>query len=145
MIRTLRAFVHIHDLRKAQPQRPTHSHADVSTYAGVVVDTFADAMRLMRKHDPQLQEDGFDMLKRIAPDVLPRLIDEFEAEPDHGLRCWLLELIGLARSPAALSTLSKELTSGDESLRDRARRGLEQLGTKEARTILWRDSENQSS
>jgi hypothetical protein len=67
-----------------------------------VVDTFSKAMRLMRKHDPQSQEDGFGMLEPIAAEVLPQLIAEFEAESDHGLRCWLLELIGHAQSPNAL-------------------------------------------
>lgn len=107
-----------------------------------MVDTFTKAMRLMRKHDPQLQEDGFAMLAAIASDVVPQLIAAYETESDHGLRCWLLELIGEARSEDALPVLSRELGSEDESIRDWARRGLEQLDTKEARTVLWRDSQN---
>lgn len=107
-----------------------------------MTDTFYAAMRLMRKHDPQLQEDGFGMLEPIAADVLPQLIKEFEAEADHGLRCWLLELIGCARSEDALPVLSKELCSEDESIRDWARRGLEKLNTKEARAILWQEAQN---
>ena len=109
-----------------------------------VTDAFAQAMRLMRKHDPQLQEDGFAMLKPIAANVLPQLIEAFEEESDHGLRCWLLELIGDARSESALPVLTKELASEDESIRDWARRGLEQLDIKEARTILRRDSQNET-
>jgi hypothetical protein len=116
---------------------------DVSAYAVTVTDAFAQAMRLMRKHDPQLQEDGFAMLKPVAANVLPQLIAAFEEESDHGLRCWLLKLIGDARSESALPVLTKELASEDESIRDRARRGLEQLDIKEARTILWRDSQNE--
>ncbi|KAA1424030.1 HEAT repeat domain-containing protein [Nocardioides antri] len=99
-------------------------------------------MRLMRKHDPQLQEDGFHMLQPVASDVLPQLIQEYEAESDHGLRCWLLELIGAARSPEALPILSQELRSTDESIRDLARHGLQQLDTKEARTLLWQEAQN---
>jgi HEAT repeats len=109
-----------------------------------VTDTFSQAMRLMRKHDPQLREDGFAMLGPIATDVLPQLIAAFEEESDHGLRCWLLELIGDSRSESALPVLIRELTSDDESIRGWARRGLEQLDTKEARTILWRDSRNEA-
>jgi hypothetical protein len=98
----------------------------------------------MRKHDPQFQEDGFGMLVPIAADVLPQLIKQFDAESDHGLRCWLLELIGTARSEDALPVLSRELRNEDESIRDWARRGLEQLNTKEARTILWQEAENRA-
>jgi thymidylate synthase ThyX len=68
-----------------------------------VTDAFSQAMRLMRKHDPQLREDGFAMLKPIAADVLPQLIAVFEEESDHGLRCWLLEMIGDARSERVAS------------------------------------------
>lgn len=116
----------------------------MSAYAVTVTGTFSQAMRLMRKHDPQLREDGFAMLEPIAADVLPQLIAAFEDESDHGLRCWLLELIGDARSESALPVFIKELTSDDESIGDWARRGLEQLDTKEARTILWQDSQNQA-
>ncbi|MDX6480388.1 MAG: hypothetical protein QOG85_898 [Gaiellaceae bacterium] len=84
------------------------------------------------------------MLEPIAADILPQLIEAFDSESDHGLRCWLLELIGKARSEDALPILSRELHSGDESIRDWARRGLEQLNTKEARTLLWQDAENHS-
>ena len=98
----------------------------------------------MRKHDPQQQVDGFGMLEPIAAHVLPQLIEAFEAEPDHGLRCWLLELIGHARSERALPVLARELASEDESIRDWARRGLDQLDTKESRTVLWRDSQNRA-
>src|SRR5262245_38940176 len=101
-------------------------------------------MRLMRKHDPQLREDRFGMLEPIAAEVLPQLIEAFETESDHGLRCWLLELIGRARSERAMPVLVRELGSEDESIRDWARRRLKQLDTKEARTVLCRDAQNQS-
>ncbi|MFC0439432.1 polysaccharide deacetylase family protein [Kutzneria buriramensis] len=58
-----------------------------------------------------------------------RLIEEFRtARDDRGLRCWLSELIGEARSEALLT---------DESFGDRARRGLELLDSKESRRLLW--------
>lgn len=107
-----------------------------------MTDTFRAAMSLMRKHDPQLREDGFHMLLPVASDVLPQLIEEYESESDHGLRCWLLELIGAARSTDALPILSQELRSDGESIQGWARRGLEELDTKEARTLLWQEAQN---
>ncbi|WP_425550237.1 HEAT repeat domain-containing protein [Amycolatopsis tucumanensis] len=69
----------------------------------------------------------------------------FEDErDDHGLRRWLLELIGEARSPLTLPTLAEQLYSEDESLRSLAVRGLEQLGTPPARQELWKARANGS-
>jgi hypothetical protein len=104
---------------------------------------FERAMQLMRKRDPQLRVDGFGMLQPVAADVLPQLMQAYKAEDDHGLGCWLLELIGDAESEAALPVLIRELSSTDESIRSWARRGLQRLGTKEARTALWRDEQEQ--
>jgi hypothetical protein len=57
---------------------------------------FEQAMQLMRRHDRQQQEDGFALLRSHAAEHLDDLIAEFGREFDHGLRCWLLELIGHA-------------------------------------------------
>jgi HEAT repeat protein len=104
---------------------------------------FRDAMRLMRSHDPQRQEDGFRQVLPHAADHLDELIAQFEHEQDdHGLRCWLLELIGAARSPEALPVLAAQLSSDDESLRGWAATGLKKLDTPEARTLLWRARTN---
>jgi hypothetical protein len=104
---------------------------------------FRKAMGLMRRHDPQLQEDGFHQLLPHAADHLDELIAEFEQEQDdHGLRCWLLELIGEARSPDALRVRGAQLNSDGESLRDWALVGLKKLDTPEARTLLWRARAN---
>ncbi|WP_405063424.1 hypothetical protein OG474_17770 [Kribbella sp. NBC_01505] len=60
---------------------------------------FDRAMRLMRKHDPQLQEDGYHLLLPHAAEHLQELIAAYEAETeDPGLRGWLLELIEIARA-----------------------------------------------
>ena len=75
-------------------------------------------MRLMRKHHPQLQEDGFHALLPHAREFVPELMREFGLERDHGLRCWLLELLRAARDPRALPLFVEQLDSGDESLRD---------------------------
>ena len=98
-------------------------------------------MRLMRKHDPQLREDGFEYLRPRAADHVDELISSFAAEQDHGLRCWLLELIGLARSETALPLFAGLLADPDESFREWARHGLELLDSKEARTLLWKSQQ----
>lgn len=99
---------------------------------------FREAMRLMRSHDPQRREDGFHQLLPHAADHLLELIAQFEQEKDdHGLRCWLLELIGEAKSPDALPVLRAHLDSHAEPLRNWAAAGLKKLDTPEARTLLW--------
>ncbi|MDI5975706.1 HEAT repeat domain-containing protein [Amycolatopsis magusensis] len=104
---------------------------------------FQQALRLMRSRDPQAREDGFHFLLPHAAEHADQLIDEFAREPtDHGLRCWLLELIGQARSPKALPVLAEQLRSNDELLRSWAVRGLEQLATKPARYELWKARAN---
>ncbi|THV26498.1 HEAT repeat domain-containing protein [Glycomyces paridis] len=102
---------------------------------------FRDAMRQMRSHSPQRQEDGFHALLPAASEHIDALIAEFRAERhDHGLRCWLLELIGAARSDKGLPVLADQLDSSDEALRGWAEHGLRLLDTKEARRILWEKS-----
>jgi hypothetical protein len=101
-----------------------------------MADEFARALLLMHRRDPRLAEEGFQRLRAIAAEHVDRLIDEFRREPDHGIRCRLLELIGQARSPRALDLLTGQLRGGDEALRDCAERGLRLLDTAEARTVL---------
>jgi hypothetical protein len=100
-------------------------------------------MWLMRRHNSQTQEDGFGLLLPHAAEHVDELMAEFAREQDdHGLRCWLLELIGEARSPKALALLVEQLHSDDESFRSWAVRGLQRLDTKEAREQLWRARAN---
>jgi hypothetical protein len=103
-----------------------------------VSSRFEQAMELMRRHDPQKQEDGFALLRAHAAEHLDELSAEFHRESDHGLRCWLLELIGHARSPHALPLLIEQLSSSDEALRGWAVAGLQLLGGREARQALHR-------
>jgi hypothetical protein len=98
---------------------------------------FDRCMRMMRSSDPQLQEDGFHSLLPHAADFVPELIEAFEAEADHGLKCWLLELIGEARSGDAFKLLAAQLRGRDEALRYWAIRGLESLGDERSRRLLW--------
>ncbi|WP_432850568.1 HEAT repeat domain-containing protein [Amycolatopsis sp. CA-161197] len=98
---------------------------------------------MARKRDPQQREDGFHQLLPHAAEHLDELIERFEHEQDdHGLRCWLLELIAAAASPTALPILTAQLNGPDESLRDWAAVGLSKLNTPEARTLLWQARAN---
>jgi hypothetical protein len=92
---------------------------------------------MMRKHDPQTREDGFHALLPHAAEYIDELMAEFQTEKDHGLRCWLLELIGEARSEKAFDLLCEHIQSSNESLRDRAILGLRKLNTREARRALF--------
>jgi hypothetical protein len=104
---------------------------------------FVLALRSMRSGDPQRKEDGFDFLREHADSYVDQLIAEFEAErDDHGLRCWLLELVAEARSSRALPVFAGQLQADDESLRFWAVRGLEMLDTREAREELYRARAN---
>jgi hypothetical protein len=108
-----------------------------------VTKRFQQAMRLMCRHDPQAREDGFHLLLPHAAEHVDELIAEFATgRHGHGIRCWLLELIGQARSPKALPMLTEQLNSDDEALRSWAARGLEQLDTRPARYELWKARAN---
>jgi hypothetical protein len=128
--------------------RTLYDHAVAASDHGTspeitLTDRFQHAMRLMRRHDPQAKEHGFHLLRPHAAEHLDELIAAFANErDDHGLRCWLLELIGEARSPRALPVLVEQLHSDDESLRSWAVTGLQQLHTKPARTELWKARAN---
>jgi hypothetical protein len=98
---------------------------------------FQKCMAMMRKHNPERQEDGFHWLLPHAGEFVHQLIAEFGKEKGHGLRCWLIELIGSAKSPDAFEFLAGLLRSDDEGFRFWAIAGLKKLGTKEARTLLW--------
>jgi hypothetical protein len=93
-------------------------------------------MTLMHRHDPAAQEAGFQALRSHARDYVPALIEAFRTETDHGLRCWLLELIGEGRSPEAFDLFAEQLDSDDGSFRDWAERGLRKLDTRASRQLL---------
>jgi hypothetical protein len=98
---------------------------------------FKKCMEMMRKHNPGTREDGFHWLLPHAGEYLQELIEEFKHEDDPGLKCWLLELIGAAKAPEAFGLFVEYLTGEHEDLRVWAARGLKDLDTKEARTLLW--------
>jgi hypothetical protein len=98
---------------------------------------YEKCLALMRKHDPQLKEDGFHLLLPHAAAHIDALMRDFRDETDHGLRCWLLELIGHAETELALDLLVEQLGSSDHSLRDWAIRGLQQLNSAQSRKALF--------
>jgi hypothetical protein len=98
---------------------------------------FRQCMEMMRGKDPQVQEDGFHCLLDQASEYSAELISEFEAEKDHGLKCWLLELVAHARSPSAFTLFEQHLYGEDQSLRTWAAYGLWKLNNKEAKRLLW--------
>ena len=98
---------------------------------------FKKCMAMMNNRDPQLQENGFHWLEPHAREHVYELMEAFHKEEKHGLRCWLLELIGSAKSTAAFELFAAQLRSDDERLRYWAIRGLKNLNTKEARTLLF--------
>lgn len=66
------------------------------------------------------------------------LIEAIRAPENKGVRLILLGVLENAAVPEAIPLFSDVLQSGDESERDYAIRGLEEIDTKEARTVLWR-------
>jgi hypothetical protein len=99
--------------------------------------TFEECLLLMRSRDPQLAEDGFHFLRPRAKEHLARLIEAFRTERVHSIRCWLLQLIGEARSEDAFAVLCEQAVSPDESLRNWGVTGLELLDTKASRAFLF--------
>lgn len=109
---------------------------------GSVVNQFARGLAMMRKHDPQVQEDGFGLVKQVAAQHVGDLISAYRSESDRGLRCWLLELLGETRSPDAFPVMADALASADDSIRSWAEAGLQKMNTKEARTLLWHQKQS---
>jgi HEAT repeat protein len=98
---------------------------------------FEACMAMMRKRNPQTRDDGFEVLFDQASKFVPELLEEFEKESDHGLKCSLLYLLGEARDTRTLELFRYYLRHEDDSFRDWAAYGLNKLNTKEARQILW--------
>src|SRR6516162_6647637 len=97
---------------------------------------FKKCLAMMKKRDPQVQEDGFHWLLPHVGEHVHELLEEFGKENNIAVRCWLLELIGSARSPDAFDFLVRQLRAEDQRLRHWAIWALNTLDTKEARTVL---------
>jgi len=98
---------------------------------------FKQCMAMMRERDSQTQEDGFHLLLPHAGEYLHELIREYDEEGCLGLRCWLLELVGSARSPDSFNFLARQLLADEEQLRLGAIRALTELDIKQARALIW--------
>jgi hypothetical protein len=96
-------------------------------------------LAMMRKRDPQIQEDGFHALRPHARRFVVPLAAAFAIETDHGLRCWLLELLGEARDPQLTEMFLALLDDPDEAIRGWAIIGLQDLAptVKEVRRALF--------
>lgn len=99
---------------------------------------FHRCLKMMRSSNGSVSEEGFGWLEDCAAAYVPQLIAAFWDEDNAGIRSWLMELIGDAKSPAALPFLLERLNEENESIRHWAICGLRKLGTKESRTALWR-------
>jgi hypothetical protein len=93
--------------------------------------------------DPSVREEAFWLLRSQAAELVAELRMAYEAETDHGTKCWLLELLGEAHDPSLEDLFESALNEPDESLPIWAARGLRDLDTKTARRILWRHSQNE--
>ena len=99
--------------------------------------SFQALLKDMSSRDALKAEGAFYTLLPSAGDHIAELINAFETEQSHGVRCWLLELIGEARKESAFDLLRENALGRDESLRSWAIRGLQKLGTPTARSFLW--------
>ena len=97
---------------------------------------FQEAMQMMRQRAVHRQEEGFHILKPHAAAFVEELMSEYRSETDHGLKCWLLELVALARSPKAFDFLVEQLNVRDLTFRELAIDGLRKLNTKESKAVL---------
>lgn len=95
---------------------------------------------MMRKDNPVVAEDGFHRLKARAQEYAPSLLKAFHATENRSIQCWLLELIGAARSNDAFELLCEQTRSDDESLRFWAVAGLIELDSRAARTFLFQNN-----
>lgn len=98
---------------------------------------FDDALARMRARNPQTAEDAFGELAALAGAHVGDLIEAYDREARRDMRCWLLELIGSARSDQALELLRREARSDDDALMRWAVWGLKELNTPEARGFLF--------
>lgn len=98
---------------------------------------FAKCMKMMRGRDPQVMEDGYHWLLDCASDFIPELIHELNIETDPGLCYWLMELLAETKDPCTLEIFKQRLEDPNDTIRNGAIWCLQELDTRESRTILW--------
>lgn len=99
---------------------------------------FDCCLQMLRSKNAMIQEEGFYDLAQHAGEYLEELLTAFCTEENRGMRSWLLEIIGYAKSPRTFPIFLEYLHSSDDSLRCWAEYGLAKLGTtREGRRLLW--------
>lgn len=98
---------------------------------------FKTCMKMMRDRNPQTQEDGYHWLVDYAADFIPELTHELNIETDPGLCSWLMELLAETKDPCTLEIFKHRLEDPNDIIRNCAIRSLQELNTRESRTILW--------
>jgi len=76
-------------------------------------------------------------LQDHAAECFSELVAAISAKENERIRILLLAALAEAGLPEAISILAENLHSPQESLRYWSEFGLEKIGTKEARAILW--------
>ena len=76
-------------------------------------------------------------LQDHAAECFPELVAAIRAEENEPIKTLLLAALAEAGMPEAMSLLAENLHSANERLRHWSEFGLEKIGTKEARAILW--------
>jgi hypothetical protein len=97
---------------------------------------FSDLLAMMREGNPQVAEDGFHYLRPRAKEHVDELLTALGNETNHAMQCWLLQLIGEAKSEKGLVALCAYAKSQDDSLKSWAVQGLVKLNTRQAKTFL---------
>jgi hypothetical protein len=78
-------------------------------------------LKMMHSSRGAVREDGFQWLYPRAAEYVSKLIAAFWDDENAALRGWLVELIGAAKSPAAMPFLLERVHDQDEPIRDWAR------------------------
>ena len=97
---------------------------------------FSDLLSMMREGNPQVAEDGFQYLRPRAKEHVDELLTALGGETNHAMQCWLLQLIGEAKSEKGFVALCAYAKSADDSLKSWAVHGLVKLNSKQSRTFL---------
>jgi len=95
-----------------------------------------DLLRSRNVHGSWVDIICQELQDHVAESV-SELLTAFRAEPNGVVRLILLGIIAEARLPEALPLLTEYLHSTDVSLQRSAEFGLQNLGTSEARQVLW--------
>jgi|GEM_PF-3994899 len=102
--------------------------------------SFAVCMEFMCHPDPEKKQHGFHALRQNVATFLPLILHALERETNHGIQCWLLELVVIGKEPSTIPLLASYLYHKDDSLRYWAKTGLKDFGTRQALRII-RDAE----